>query len=239
MTYHIAICDDEPSAVTYLQTLVSEWADSCEHPLNISCFPSAEAFLFHYADHKNYDLLLLDIEMGKLNGVELAREIRKENESVQIIFITGYPDFISDGYEVSALHYLLKPVNEAKLTETLDRAMKNLSRQSRRITLNINDETILLPVTDIQYIESSNHSIEVAAIDDTYSVKMPLYEIEQNLTQEFIRIHRCYLVNIGFVRKITRTEVILDSGKSLPLSRRLYANVNRTMMKYLKGDADR
>ena len=74
-------------------------------------FPSAESFLFDYAEQKNYDFLLLDIEMPSMNGVELAQKIRQENNAVQIIFITGYSDFMAEGYEVSALHYLMKPVS--------------------------------------------------------------------------------------------------------------------------------
>ena len=82
-------------------------------------FPSAESFLFDYAEQKNYDFLLLDIEMPSMNGVELAQKIRQENNAVQIIFITGYSDFMAEGYEVSALHYLMKPVSFDKLSKVL------------------------------------------------------------------------------------------------------------------------
>lgn len=73
---------------------------------------SAEKFLFHYADDKAWDILLLDIEMGAMDGVTMAKRVRQDNEAVQIVFITGYSDYIAEGYEVAALHYLMKPVNK-------------------------------------------------------------------------------------------------------------------------------
>lgn len=94
----------------YIAGLVMGWAAAGDDTVAIKAFPSAEAFLFHYADAKDFDILLLDIEMGGMVGVELAREVRRDNETVQIIFITGYSDYIAAGYDVAALHYLVKPV---------------------------------------------------------------------------------------------------------------------------------
>ncbi len=84
------------------------------HTAELLRFPSAEAFLFHYAEDKSCDILLLDVEMGAMNGVELAKRIREENDALQIVFITGYTDYIAEGYDVSALHYLVKPVSREK-----------------------------------------------------------------------------------------------------------------------------
>jgi len=109
MTYHIAICDDSASDIEYVGSAVQKWAEQSDNIIKIDRFSSAEEFLCHYEDDKSYDILLLDIEMKALSGVELAKAVRKDNESVQIIFITGYSDYIAEGYEVSALHYLMKP----------------------------------------------------------------------------------------------------------------------------------
>jgi DNA-binding LytR/AlgR family response regulator len=119
MYYKIAICDDSKADLNYISSLVTDWAKLSGNTVNIKTFPSAEALLFHYSDDKSYDILMLDIEMGNMNGVQLAKEIRKENDAIQIIFITGYSDYIAEGYEVSALHYLMKPIDQAKLFSTL------------------------------------------------------------------------------------------------------------------------
>ena len=107
--------------------------------VRISEYPSAKAFLFAYEEKKCCDILLADIEMDGINGVEMAERVRLEDDSIQIVFITGYPDYMSRGYDVSALHYLLKPLSEEKLSEVLDRAMKNIERKGRRLILSTDE----------------------------------------------------------------------------------------------------
>ncbi len=104
MAYRVAVCDDSSEDARYVAGMVQAWASSRDAALQVERFPSAEAFLFRYAEDQGYDMLLLDIEMGGMNGVELARRIRRENEIIQIIFITGYSDYIAEGYDVAALH---------------------------------------------------------------------------------------------------------------------------------------
>ena len=137
MTYRVAICDDNPHDTNYVLSILNNWAQNRTAEVSVESFQSTESFLFHYEDDKNYDILLLDIEMGSMDGVTLAREIRCDNERVQIVFITGYPDYIAQGYDVSALHYLMKPVSHEKLGQVLDRAAAALCKQVR---------TVLLPV---------------------------------------------------------------------------------------------
>ena len=110
MPVRIAVCDDSGADARMIAAMTREWADARDTAVRISSFSSAEAFLFQWEEEKDFDLLLLDIEMEKMDGVTLARRIRKENEAVQIVFITGYMEYIAEGYEVAALHYLLKPV---------------------------------------------------------------------------------------------------------------------------------
>lgn len=99
-------------------------------------FSSAEASIFHYVENKEYDVLLLDIEMGNMDGVTLARQIRKSNKNVQIVFITGYSDYIAEGYDVEALHYLMKPLKDEKLFDVLDRAVNKLVQNEKHLVLN-------------------------------------------------------------------------------------------------------
>ncbi len=236
MTYQIAICDDDNAAATYIKALVTDWAFSRGIYVSIRTFPSAEAFLFYYAEEKEYDILLLDIEMGKLNGVNLAKTIRHDNETVQIVFVTGYPDFISEGYEVSALHYLLKPVSGEKLGEVLDKAVKKLAHKKKALLIPVEGEMVRIFMEDIQYVEAFDHRIEIVTTDNTFFLKQPLHEMESKLTEDFIRIHRSCIVNLHCIKRITRTDAILDSGKTLPVSRRMYADVNRAMIQYFTGE---
>ena len=122
MHLKIAIVDDEPADRAYLMELTRRWGEAAGHTLQLETFPSAESFLFQCEAEGGFQILLLDIEMGGMDGVTMARKVRREDDAVQIIFITGYSDYIAEGYEVEALHYLMKPVDEGKLFSVLGRA---------------------------------------------------------------------------------------------------------------------
>lgn len=235
MKLHIVICDDEQTEIEYVSSMLRRWAASGHYAVELSSYPSAESFLFNYSDDKDVDILLLDIQMREMNGMELARRIRAENGAVQIIFITGYPDFMPEGYDVSAVHYLMKPVKEARLFEALDRAVKNLSKKEKSIFLSVDGETVRVTLGDITYIESFAHFLEVSTVSGSHIVKMPFYELEGQLCGGFVRCHRSYIVNLAHVSKITKTDVVLDSGKAVPLSRRMYNDVNQALIQFFTG----
>ena len=149
----IAICDDCKADRIYISAEVSKWAKASHKNVNIRTFSSAESFLFCYSAEKDFDILLLDVEMGDMDGVTLAKILRKENDSVQIVFITGYSDYISEGYDVAALHYLMKPIKEEKLFSVLDRALKKLSENEKTLTLETGGETVRVPLYKIKYVD--------------------------------------------------------------------------------------
>lgn len=130
MVYRIAVCDDSKADAEFVQSILNNWAAERNVTIQVETFPTAESFLFHYEENKAYDILLLDIEMGAMDGVTMAKKVRQDNETVQIVFITGYSEYIAEGYEVAALHYLMKPVNREKLYAVLDRALEK-QRQNR------------------------------------------------------------------------------------------------------------
>jgi len=231
---NIAICDDERTEIEYLRTLCGEWSAARGTPLRLADYANAESFLFAYEDDKSADILLLDVQMGTMDGVTLARRIREENKSVQIVFITGFPDYMAEGYDVAALHYLIKPVKAGKLFEVLDRAAGNLARQAASLML----DGVRIAMDEIIFIEALDHTLEIHTARGKHAVKMPLYKLEPMLSGDFVQPHRSYMVNMRHIRKITRTAVTLDSGQDLPLSRRQYTAVNKAMMKYLTGDKE-
>lgn len=229
MNYKIAICDDSAVDQNYVLNLTKEWAVHTQHTLHIDTFPSAESFLFHYADQKDYDILLLDVEMGDMDGVSLAKRIRKENETVQIVFITGYSDYISEGYEVAALHYLMKPVKKDKLFSVLDRAAEKLQKNERTLTFEVIGETVRIPVYQIRYVDVQKNYITIHAKEDT-TVKMPLGDLIPMLDERFYRVGRSFIVNLTLISKITKTEIHLQDGMILPLPRGAYEGVNRAVI---------
>lgn len=181
--YRMAICEDNQADVIYLRSLLEKWAENSESALKIESYPSAEAFLFQYEEDKSFDLLLLDIEMGGMSGVELARNIRRENRSVQIIFITGYMEYIAEGYDVEALHYLLKPVTAEKLYRVLDRAAERLKSKEKELCLALPGTVVRIAFCEIRYLEVQRNYVTVHGKEDL-TVKKTLNELEEELAIE-------------------------------------------------------
>ncbi len=229
MDYRFAICDDDGDYAGYIGGLAAQWARRAGVELETERFPSAEAFLFRYEERKDFDVLLLDIEMAGMDGVELAKAVRRDDDGIQIVFITGYTDYIAEGYEVSALHYLTKPVNPDKLLQVLDRAVGRLARNEPVLTLELPGETVRVPLGKIRYIDVLHNYVTVHAGRD-YAVKRPLSELERSLDSRFFRVGRSCLVNLAYIQRVARTEVELSSGERLPLPRGQYEKLNRAIV---------
>ena len=229
MKYQFAICDDRPEDGRLVARLASRWAGRTGAEVEIESFPSAEAFLFRYEEKKDFDVLLLDVEMTGMDGVELAKTVRRDNEAVQIVFITGYSDYIAQGYEVAALHYLMKPVDEEKFYQVLTRAVSRLIRNEPVLTLELPCETVRVSLPEIRYLSVRQNYVTVHAKQE-YTCKRPLAEFEAALDQRFYRMGRSCVVNLAYIRRVTRTEVELTSGETLPLPRGQYEKLNQAII---------
>ena len=227
--YKIAICDDLESDRDYLKDLLNKWANDYSHLLSIDFFSSAESFLFHYEEAKDYDILLLDIEMGLMDGVSMAKKIRQDNDAVQIIFITGYSDYIAEGYEVNALHYLMKPVKEEKLFSVLERAIEKISKNDVVLNMDSANGMVRVPIYQIRFAEVFGNYVTIHANDEVV-VKMTLNEIEKLLDERFYRVGRSVIVNLNEVSRVTKTEIKLLDGTSIHLPRGAYDGVNRAII---------
>ena len=235
MKLNIAVCDDEQSQIEYTKTAVSTWAAACGHLPVFAEFPSAEAFLFNYAENQNYDILLLDIEMNEMNGIDLAKKVREGNNRVQIVFITGYPDFMSEGFEVAALHYLMKPVKKEKLFSVLDRAVDNIAKSPRFLLLPMGKETLRVYAEEIFYAESDGHYILLHVGGEIHRLRMTIPEIEKELGEGFFRTGRSFVVGLKHVARITKASIYLEDGTELPLGKGLYDDMNKALIAYLRG----
>ena len=231
MIVNFAIIDDDPTDTEYVTRLVSHWAECTGHTVCTYSYLSAEEFLFHYEDEKDYDILLLDIEMGDMNGVELAKKIRQDEDAVQIVFITGFPDFMAEGYEVSALHYLMKPVLPEKLYGVLDKAVGNIEKQEKRLHVTYDRQTNLIPYSQILFIESQKQYVVIYTTNDDYRMKESLSNIEKQLDEYFFKCHRSFLVNLRHVKQIKGNCLMLKNGREVPISRGMAEQIGKKIIK--------
>lgn len=225
----LAVCDDSATDRDYVAALAHRWAKAAGRELELKSFVSAESFLFAYGDKSDWDILLLDIEMGHMDGVSLAKELRRENETLQIVFITGYSEYIEEGYEVSALHYLMKPVKEEKFFSVLDRAAERLCKAERLLTLELGGQTLRLPLRQIRWAEVRLNYVTVHARED-YTLKMTLGELADRLDERFYRVGRSALVNLNEIGRVTKTDIFLNDGTAVPLPRGAYEGLNRAII---------
>ena len=229
MAYRVAIVDDSTTDAEFVKGILNSWADQRQANIQAEVFPSAEAFLFRYAEDKEWDILLLDIEMGAMDGVTMAKRVRQDNEAVQIVFITGYADYIAEGYEVAALHYLMKPVNREKLLTVLDRAMEKRKQEERCLNLEAYGEMVRIPFYEIRYLDVRQNYVTVHAKAD-YTVKRTLGDFEKELDDRFCRVGRGMILNLKYIQRVTKTEVRLSDGTVLPLPRGAYEPLNRAII---------
>ncbi len=234
-TIAITIIDDSAPDREFVSGIVESWANLTGRTVAVKFCTSAEEFIINQDEAEAGDepcIYLLDIEMGSMNGVELAKTIRRRNRVCQIVFITGYNDYIADGYEVEALNYLLKPVRQEKLYEVLDKAAAKLKINERCLLVRQSDEIVRVPLYSIRYIEVRLNYITVHA-DEEYTVKSTLSAVSKELDEYFYRIGRSYIINLRFIRRVRKNEVLLSGGESIPLPRGAYDALNQVIIKIL------
>lgn len=229
MKYKLAVCDDSDADRQYISGLVSKWAERTGHMVDLREFSSAESLLFAYSGENDFDMLLLDIEMGGMDGVTMAKKIRSVNETIQIIFITGYSDYIAEGYDVAALHYLMKPVNGEKLFSVLNRAAEKLAKNEKVLNFELGGEMIRVPIYKIRYADVFGNYVTVHT-PEKVTVRMTLGELEKELDSRFFRVSRSVIVNLTVISRVTKSEIKLNDGESIPIPRGAYESVNRAII---------
>ena len=225
MGWKIAICDDDAGQAARLQADVTDWAHGA---CAVTCFPSAEAFRF--AGDTDWDILLLDVEMPGMSGIDLAKRLRGAGCLAEIIFITSHFECMAEGYEVDALHYLVKPVPAEKLRAVLDRAAARLAVEPPSIVIACEEGNVKFYESELLYAESFLHDLVLHTTGPDYRIRESISAFAGRLSADFFRTHRSYLVNLKAVVRIGRTSVLLRGGAEVPLARGKYDAINRAFI---------
>lgn len=232
----IAVIEDKKPHRDLLVHYLEEWRRGQERSVTVEAFGSGESFWFRYEEERDYDVLILDIQMPGINGMELARRVREADGDIVIVFATGVSDYLEEGYEVEALHYLVKPLSQEKLERCMEKALKR-RRQERFVTVHGGEGILKISQERINYVEARGRGCCVGRVKvpEELEVRESLSEMESLLEpEEFMKCHRSYLCSIGNIRRIDRGSVEFDDGSSIPVSRRLYQQVNRRFMAYFR-----
>lgn len=232
----IAVCDDDRAIREEISRLIQKQVSEAD----IAEYQSGEELINAKG---NFDIYFLDIEMGKVSGMDIARRIREQEESGRqrsiIIFETGYREYMEAAFDVNAFHYLIKPVDAEKFSEVFSRAWKEVSasceQAKKHIMVKSSGTQRKLLLKDIYYIESGNKKVIFHTTKGTLEVYGKMEELENGLGNTFYRCHRCYLVNMEKISAYSADNIQVTNGDNLLLARKKYSDFIKTYMRYVKN----
>ena len=233
----IAVCDDEQAECELMEKYIREWAACRAYQALVLSFSGGEALLQAFFQ-KGFDLVLLDIQMQGTDGMSAARRIRAADPDAGIFFVTGYEDYLAEGYEVEAFRYLLKPLRREKLWEALDLFLIRRMRDQRYWTVETPEGQKRVALTEILYLESFGHTCLMHTLEECFLVKKGISEIEKELEilgLSVFRTHRSYLVNLEHIAYIRGRDLELTTGEVLPVSRYRADELQKQFVSYLRG----
>lgn len=219
----IIILEDLLPETAFLKRQLESWSELNKIEIEIDTYTSGEVFFNKNPMITNSicTVFFLDIQMGEMNGMDVARRLRMEGYTGPIIFLTAFREYVFEGYDVHAMNYLLKPVQREPLFRCLDEIATSLSGNVY-LYRNKND-IIRIPYKDIFTITASLHYVDILTVSGVYSQYANLNQVIEHLPKEFIRIHRSCIVNMAHIHKI--------AGSTITLSNRMTAVIGRTYLK--------
>ncbi|WP_370775156.1 LytR/AlgR family response regulator transcription factor [Holdemania massiliensis] len=215
---HIAIAEDIPAERDQLVAALRQAEQQLNEEFQIQTFSDGSELLQKYPHP--LDILLLDIQMAEISGMEAARQIRQFDDQVILIFVTSLAQYALDGYAVRAMDYLIKPVRPAALTQTLRLALSHLKKQGGRpLKVRTTEGLAVVDPTTLKYAEAVNHKVVLHCRQRQLAISDSLQNLEKQLAGErFFRIHSAFLVNLNQVSGVQGSDVIVSQDR-LPLSK--------------------
>lgn len=235
------ICDDSEENLLELERMLLQY---CGHLPGLSFktekFTDAARLLHKIQSQKPADIYILDIVMSDISGIDLGREIRKKSEQSVIIYITASDRFALDAYDIFAIRYLLKPVEKKRFFEALDYALSHIGNKKEPIfSVKTKNGLESVPYRKIEYIENSARKLDIHLTDgdritSIYIRKSFEEEIKELLDNgDFVCVHKSFLVNLNYVRKLNQNNIIMTSGISIPVSRKSAYQVKKNYLLFI------
>lgn len=229
----IGICDDEAIIRKQLVKYCEMFKEIKKSDISIISFSSGEDLL---QCKQPIDILFLDIQMKGIDGLQTAEKIRETDDSMIIIFLTGFSGYMQAGYRVRAFRYLLKPVKEREFINTLMEAIQDITKNSKAV-VGLEGDIQFLKLKDIIYVEYVDRFTVVRTRKGSYDSSMTMSEWESTLDNgDFLRVHKAYIVNIEYINEIGK-HIVLDNGEKVELSIRQAGKLKKACKEYRRRNA--
>ncbi len=227
----IAVCDDEQRCLDECSNLINEYKEA--HPgteAEIRCFRTSRDLL-SAREKKSFDAYILDVYIDTLSGVDLAREIRKDNDEARIIFLTTSAVHYRDAFRVQAAHYLEKPVERGEFFEALDRIFNEETEKYYAVK----DMGVIskVKIKDILYITSEDHYKSIVTPERSYFVRGTMKDILMGINEEnFYLLNNKVIINLKRLKKISSSEIEMEDGTLFPVPRGSYRTISSLFLKH-------
>ena len=218
---NIALCDDTIEELEIIVSYVSKNIKDLDIPFKISSFSEGQDLLEHINSSKeNFDIIFLDIYMKFSNGIDIARRIRDFDKECKIIFITSSKEHAIDSYDVSAIHYILKPINEEKLSNAIKIAIESLHKENKQVVIMNKKGNYRILCKDILYAESKARVVNIyLKSSEVISFYSKLEDFFQSLKDErFLRCHKSFFVNMDYILKIENNCAFMCNNVIIPIT---------------------
>ena len=215
---NIGICEDELHYRVNIKDMLGDILSTYSINYKIYEFSSGEELLSNYP--KDLDILIMDIQMKIINGMDTARKIREFDQNLEIIFMTSFSEFMQEGYEVKAYRYILKPISERKISRNILPCINEIMKKKNNyLTINVKNYVDRIKIDSIVYIEADRPNILIYTNDNKYTTKMSISKIDKILREHgFFRCHNSYIVNLKLVESMNSNTLKIGE-KYIPISK--------------------
>ena len=220
MTYKIAVCDDESVICRTIYDMIKDISKLIDIRFETDCFSSGEELCDEMKSNP-YDLIFLDIELPRMNGVAVGKYIRESlnNETVQIAYISSKQQYAMELFESRPINFLIKPITSEKILTIIEKLLKLHAVDTQIFKFKVRQEYIKLPMSEIIYFSSSGRTVTLVSLDKSYTFYGTLEDIYSEIkNRHFLYIHKSFIVNYRYVRQYEYEQVTLLDGTVLPIS---------------------
>lgn len=228
---NIFICDDD---INVLNSITNILKNNLSSECNIYTYSDYKK-LVNDISNKKVDILIMDIVFDGITGIDIVKKYSDYLKNTQLIYVTGYDDYIEDVFETDLIYLLKKPVNEEKLMKAINKAFDNINESLKFILVKCGKENRKICVNDINYVESEGRLIKFNLDREVITVYGKISDVDGELDTSFVRIHKSYLVNMKKIKNYALNKVVLENNKVLPISRTYAKKCKETIFDFLKN----